>query len=57
MPDNQGKTMTRRRDIVLGAGALAAGAGVLGALSGRKGPDSPAHAPMSCFLGRRPPQH
>ncbi|MEM7729656.1 MAG: TRAP transporter substrate-binding protein [Pseudomonadota bacterium] len=28
--------MTRRRDIVLGAGALAAGAGVLGALSGSR---------------------
>ena len=42
--------MTRRRDIVLGAGALAAGAGVLGALSGRKGPDSASHAPMQSDL-------
>ena len=29
--------MTRRRDIVLGAGALAAGAGVVGALTGSRG--------------------
>lgn len=38
--------MTRRRDIVLGAGALAAGAGVLGALSGKKGA-SPQPSPSS----------
>ena len=38
--------MTRRRDIVFGAGALAAGAGVLGALSGKKR-SAPQAAPSS----------